>query len=152
MPASYSGAEQAIRDRLVAGWTTTPITFQNETPADPFPPKDGNGDLAPWVNLEIMAGSSEIYGQGTPDNHPYLYTGLILVHVFVPVGTGTALAKTHADQIGELYRTAKFYDDVSPGCCVRSWAPHTDGGGTSDDDGNWFRVTMTCPFEYWHRG
>lgn len=150
--ASYEGAKEAIRARLVANWTTTPVTYQNEKPPDPWPPKNGNGDLLPWVNLEILGTGSGIYGQGVPRNHLWLYTGLIYGHVFVPTGSSDELAGSYAGQIGEIFRAAKFYDDVTPGAYVRSMAPRTDGGGSGSDNGNWWRVTMTCPFEYWHRG
>lgn len=149
--ASYAGAKAAIRARLVAGWTTTRITYQNEQPAAPWPPVDGNDGLLPWVNLEVVGTGSEIVGQGTPGNHAWRYDGLIYVHVFVPVGAGETLAGQYADQIGEIFRNARFYDDVQDGCYVRSWSPRQDGGGSGDDDGNWFRVTCTVDFEFWLR-
>jgi hypothetical protein len=152
MPASYDGAVAAIRARLVANWATTRITYQNETPAAPWPPVDGNGVLQAWVNLEIAGTGSEIYGQGSPGNNTWHYEGQIYIHVFVPVGSGDALAQQYARETGEIFRGKKFYDDVTPGCYVRTWSPHTDGGGDGDDDGNWYRVTATIDFEYWHRG
>jgi hypothetical protein len=69
----------------------------------------------------------------------------------VPVASGADLAFQHAVAIGELFRAATFYDDT-PGHAVRTLAPEIDGGGSADDDGDWFRVTMSCPFTYWHRG
>jgi hypothetical protein len=152
MPASYDGAVAAIRARFDAGWTTTRKTFQNEQPAAPWPPVDGDGILLPWVYLEIIGTGSEIYGQGTPGNHTWHYAGLIYAHVFAPVGAGGALAQQYAAEIGEIFRAAKFYDDVTPGCYVRTWSPRTDGGGSGDDDGNWFRISAVIDFEYWHRG
>lgn len=153
--ASYSGAKAAIRTRIEANWLATRITYQNEVPAEPWPPSTGAGDqlvLLPWVNLEVLGTGSEIYGQGTPGNQLWHYTGLIYVHVFTPVGSSDALASQYADQIGEIFRGAKFYDTVQAGCYVRCWAPRQDGGGSADDDGAWFRVSMICDFEYWHRG
>lgn len=149
--ADYAGAELAIRARLEANWTANRITFQNETPADPWPPVDGDGILLPWVNLEIECFNSEIFGQGRPGNHVYRYDGLIQVHVFTPIGTGPEVGKQIAVDIGEIFRRKKFYDDT-PGCCVRTEDPYPEGGNSSSDDGAWFGTTMTCAFVYWHRG
>lgn len=150
--ADYAGAKAAIKARLDANWSTTRITYQNEPPADPWPPVTGGGDLTAWANLEIIGTGSEIYGQGSPGNQTWLYTGLIHVHVFVPVNSGIELADQYAVAIGEIFRGAKFYDGVSPGCYVRTWSPQVGGGGSGSDDGAWWRETMTVDFEYWHRG
>src|ERR1700709_2744617 len=109
--ASYEGAKEAIPGRLVANWPPTPITYQNEKPPQPWPPKDGNGDLLPWVNLEILGTGSGIYGQGGPRNPLWLYPGLIHGPVFCATGSSDKLAGSYADQIGEIFRAAKFYDD-----------------------------------------
>jgi hypothetical protein len=146
--ASYAGAVQAIRDRLVANWTTTPIAFQNEPFEQPIDPNSGNP--APWVFLEVIGNDSELRGAGTPGDHVWLYRGHVLVHVFVPVDSGASLAQQYAVSIGEIYRAAGFYGDDDN--IVRTWAPRIDGGGSGDDEGNWYRVTMTCPFEFYHRG
>lgn len=149
--ADYAGAVAAIKQRLADNWSTTPITYQNEDPEQPFPPTRGNGSLAPWVNLEIMGEGSSIWTFGTIGNRGWRYPGTIHVHVFVPVGEGTDQAFEYAVSIGEIFRAAKFYDD-GLGSYVRSLSPQVDGGGSGDDDGAWFRVTMSVDFIYWHRG
>ncbi|NGO50428.1 hypothetical protein [Allomesorhizobium camelthorni] len=147
----YAGAKAAIRSRLETNWTTTRITYQNETPADPWPPVDGSGVLQPWANLEIVGSGSRIVGQGTPGNHVWRYDGIIYVHVFTPVGAGIELGDQYAVAIGEIFRAAKFYD-ATPGFGVRTLAPSIDDADSGDDDGNWSRTTMHCDFTYWHRG
>lgn len=149
MPSSYAGAVAAIRERLQANWTTTPIAFQNERFTHPTDPISGEG--APWVYLEVIGNYSELRGAGTPGDNIWCYDGHILIHVFVPVNSGVELAQQLAVAAGEIFRAAGFYND-GQGSIVRSWSPQTDGGGISDDDGNWFRVTCTIPFEYFHRG
>lgn len=148
--ADFAGAKAAIRQRLVEGWTATPITYQNKTP-DVWPPKDADGLSTAFVNLEVATTRSDMRGAGKPGSQVWLDEGFVYVHVFVPTGDGDADATEHAVAIGELFRGAKFYDDT-PGHCVRTWAPRIDGGGSGDDDGNWFRVTMSVPFQYWHLG
>lgn len=164
---SYSGAKAAIKQRLVDNWTTTRIAYQNKVPAEPWPPMVTTPEApdvpepAPWVFLEIttMPGGG-MRGAGTPGQQVWVEYGFILVHVFVPTDTGDALATEHAETIGEIYRGKKFYDDRNDGCYVRTWAPRVDEGGpavTASDiewanNGSWHRVTMSCPFEYWHLG
>jgi hypothetical protein len=149
--ADYAGAKAAIRSRLEDGWNTTRITYQNEDPAKPWPPKRDNGSLESFVNLEIIGLGSSIWTFGEPGNRGWRYPGEIHVHVFVPVGEGIEQADQYACTIGEIFRAAKFYDDGN-GSYVRTLSPQVDGGGSGDDDGIWFRVTMTVDFIYWHRG
>lgn len=150
--ADYAGAVQAIRDRLVANWTTTPISFQNEPFEPPVDPNSGNP--APWVALEVIGNESELRAAGTPGDHVWIYRGHILAHVYVPVNDGIALAQQYAVTIGEIFRAASFYND-GQGNILRTGidpAPRTDGGGSGDDEGNWYRVTMTCGLEFYYRG
>lgn len=149
--ADFAGAKAAIRARLVDNWTATRITFQNEAPAAPWPPVDADGFPMAFVNLEIASLPSSMAGAGVPGSQVWRNPGFIYVHVFVPSGSGDAVATQYATDIGEIFRGEVFYQDA-PGCYVRTWAPRVDGGGSGDDDGNWFRVTMSVPFEYWHRG
>jgi len=149
--ADYAGAKAAIRSRLEANWVTTRLSFQNEQPPAPWPPTNGDGELLPWAQLEIASLGSQIWTFGTEGNRGWRYDGLIYVHVFTPVGDGEALANQHAVAIGEIFRAAKFYDD-GQGSYIRSLSPQVDDGDSGSDDGNWFRVTMTVDFTYWHRG
>lgn len=149
--ADFAGAKAAIRQLLVDGWLTTRITYQNEAPGTPWPPVGVDGFPVPFINLEVATLASAMRGAGVPGKQTWLTDGFIYVHVFVPTGAGDAQATEYATAIGEIYRAKVFYL-AAPGCYVRTWAPRIDGGGSSDDDGNWFRVTMSVPFEYWHRG
>lgn len=152
----FAGAKAAMRTRFDTGWTTTPKAFKNEMPS-PWPPVDVDMKLVPWVYFEVVGGQQAIAGTGQVANHLWTYEGIIAAHVFVPIGDGDALATQYAQQIGELFRAAKFYD-ATPGYCVRTLAPSIDDGdradnnGDGDANGNWWRVTMTVDFTYWHRG
>jgi hypothetical protein len=82
---------------------------------------------------------------------------MIKAHVFAPVNTGIDDCYAKAVAIGEIFRNQVFYDSVTAGCFVRSGytldgQPRIDQGDASSDDGQWFAVTATIPFEYWHRG
>ena len=146
--ADYAGAVAAIRARFEANWTATPIAFQNEA----FPDQ-----TTPWVYLEVIGNESKLRGAGTPGAHVWLYRGNIFIHVFVPVGYGAADAHAFAVAAGEIFRAKEFYN-TDPGCAVRTGVgpdgegPRTDGGGSDADNGNWWRVTCTIPFEFYYRG
>lgn len=161
---SYSAAKAAVRAHLEAHWATTRIAYQNETPADPWPPKavvPGSSfpKLQPWVYFEMstMPGQT-IRGVGVPGDQLSQTNGFIYAHVFVPDGTGEETATQYAEAIGELFRSKKLYE--ADGCYLRTWVPRVDEGGKGSDDdeiagvnaGNWFRVTMSVPFQYFHQG
>ncbi|GJE14010.1 phage tail terminator-like protein [Methylobacterium longum] len=150
---SYAGAKQAIEARLRANWTTTTVAVPNPTTEQTalVKTRDAEGETIPWVYLEIAdAGSAQI-GVGRPGDQLWVYDGLINVHVFVPDGSGTADAEAYADQIGDIFRAARFYADT-PGFEVRCGSPRVSDAGSGSDDGLWYRVTATIPFEYFHRG
>jgi hypothetical protein len=147
--ADFAGAVAAIKARLEANWATTPIGYPN---GDPAATRDASGNPQAWVLAEIVGAANTIHAAGKAGSVVYVQDGLIHAHVFVPKGSGDATARTHAVALGEIFRGKLFYDDVTPGHYVRSWAPRIDGGGDGSDDGLWFRVTATIPFEYWHLG
>lgn len=153
--ADYAGAVAAMRARFVANWTETPVAFQNETPQgvngaaiEPWPPQDGQGRSTPWVFFEVLATQSDIRGAGLPGDNVWLTRGFIYAHVFTPIGYGYPDSLRLADVAGEIFRAQTFYRD-SAGSKVICMAPMTDGGATDADDGNWFRVTMAVPFEFY---
>jgi hypothetical protein len=150
--ADPAGALAAINARFAAEWgDRTRIAEMNRAPEAPWPPKDAEKKPLPWVLIEPTFATSDIYGVGEPGKRLWRYDGLIAIHVFVPVGNGTAIAFSLARDAGEVFRGRKFYD-ATPGCYVRSWSPRFDGGGVADDRKAYFRVTAMIPFEYWHRG
>lgn len=156
MAATYAGAVTALRSQFVAAWVVdgeprTRVAFVNETPIAPWPPKDAESNLAPWVLFEVESNGVDHPGTGTPGAQVYLYRGHVNVHAYVPVNTGTDAAFALAVAAGEIFRNRLLYDDVTPGCYLRAWAPEVDGGGQGDDDGAWFRASARVPFEYFHR-
>lgn len=159
MAADYAGAVEAIAAKFVAEWVAgdppaprTRIGRVNEPPAEPWPPKDDAGKLQSWVLLSIEGVDADHPGFGTPGNQVYKYDGLIYLHCFAAIGQGDTALRALAVAGGEIFRAKLFYNDVTDGCYVRTWAPRIDGGGPGDDDGVWFRITATIPFEYYHRG
>jgi hypothetical protein len=153
MAADYAGALAAIRQRFVDNWTTTPIAYVNE-PAEPA--VDANGNPTTWVLFETVNSGSKIDGWGSSGNNTVVYYGMIKAHVFAPVNSGIADCYAKALAAGEIFRNKVFYDSVTTGCYVRSGyrpeeQPRIDEGDASSNDGQWFAVTATIPFEFWTR-
>jgi hypothetical protein len=49
---------------------------------------------------------------------------------------------------GEVFRAQTFYNS-DPGAKVICGAPSIRGGDSDADNGNWFGVTVTIPFEFY---
>jgi hypothetical protein len=153
--ADFAGAVSAMRERFAASWTETKIAYQNESPRDdagelvtPWPPAAADGKPVPWVYFEVIQMSSAERGAGRPSDKTWLTTGRIYVHVFTPLDYGYPESLRLAEQAGEIFRAATFYRDDNVGAKVVTMAPDIDGGGTDADNGNWFRVTCSVPFEF----
>ncbi len=146
--ADYVGALAAIKARVTGNWTTTPLAFSNENMPDP---KDTDGNPVPWVFFEIVSSGSDVVGSGVPGNQVIRYQGLIKCHVFVPTDTGIEVGFTHSVALGDIFKNQVFYNDTD-GHYVRTLFPRIDEGTANSDDGLWYSVTATIPFEYWHRG
>jgi hypothetical protein len=169
----YAGAVAAIKARLVAQWvpiyielapvwtmepiiTTTPIVYVNKQPDQPFPPIDpATGNPVPFLVCEVAGIKSTPYTFGNAGNRFFLYDGLILLHILVPIDEGTDRAQELAVLAGEIFRTATFYVDAN-GSYIRTMAPNPPDGGSAADlegvqAGSAFRVTVSIPFQYFHR-
>lgn len=158
----YFGAVSAIKARLVEQWVddsgnpTTLIVYVNKQPDQPFPPIDPNtGNPAPFLVCEVAATKSDPYTFGNVGNRFFIYNGVIVLHVLVPIDEGTDRAEQLAVTAGEIFRVATFYVDAN-GSYVRTMAPSgPDGGSAADIEGvqagNTFRVTTAVPFQFFMR-
>lgn len=138
--ADYAGAVAAMRARFENAWTETPVAYQNEG----FAKQNG-----PWVYFEVEAMQTDLRGAGLPGDNIWLTTGRIFVHVFTPGGYGMPETLRFAGLACEVFRAATFYRD-GQGSKVVCLAPNIDGGDSDADDGKWFRVTVSVPFEFYY--
>ena len=144
---NYAGARAAIRQFFEAAWAgRTPVAYPNVQASG----LTVDGEPVPWVRLEIINDGAELVGVGAPGNRVYRYDGAIEVSVFVPAGTGDEQAATLATAAGEIFRAREFYNDV-PGYSIRSKVPGMIDTDIVRDNGKWYGVAVTIPFEYWHR-
>jgi hypothetical protein len=160
--SDYFGAVSAIKQRLVEQWVDgggnpkTLIVYVNHLPEEQFPPIDpATGNPAPFLVCEVAGTRSDPYTFGNVGNRFFIYDGLILLHVLVPLNEGTDRAQQMAVAAGEVFRTATIAIG-SDGSYVRTIAPNPADGGSSADlegvqAGNTFRVTVTVPFQFFMR-
>jgi hypothetical protein len=158
----YFGAISAIKARLVEQWVDgggnpkTLIVYVNKQPEPPFPPIDPiSGNPAAFLVCEVVGTKSDPYTFGNVGNRFFIYDGLILLHVLVPIDEGTDHAQELAVAAGEIFRVATFYVDAN-GSYIRTVAPNPPDGGSGADlegvqAGSTFRVSVTIPFKYFHR-
>jgi len=145
--ADYAGAVAAMRARFVAAWgATTAVAFQNEDPPGAVPPDPSGG---PWVYFEVIQTQSTERGVGMPGSKIWLTVGNIFVHVMVPIGYGLPDHLALTKQAGAIFRAATFYQDPATGAKVVCGAPSEAGGDSSADNGNWFGLTVSIPFEFY---
>lgn len=128
----------AIKARLAALWTTCPVQWANEDFQAPNPP-------APWVFAEIRALDSKLLAMGSPGNNTLQDDGFIRLHLYVPYHSGTDIAYQYADQLSAIFRLQSFSG-------VQCLAPSPADGGAGDDDGDWFRVSVSVPFYVIYQG
>lgn len=150
MAASYTGAKAALEALFRASWTQTAILVAN---ADEARPSGEDGQPLPFVYFEIVGSGKRIYAVGAAAT-TWRMEREIQVHVFVRKGVGDAEASALAEAAGAIFEKRVLYADQTPGCYVRTWAASVDedDDGEADEDGLYYRRTMRCPFEYWHRG
>lgn len=150
--ADYAGAVAAARAYFVARFSASPVAYQNEDqPADPWPPQDGSGRPIPWCYFEMIETDTALRGAGLPGSQTWLTSGHIRIHVFAPKGYGYVEQLAIAKLAGDVFRAATFYNS-DPGAKVVCYGPSVRGGETASDDGNWFGVTVTIPFEFFFLG
>ena len=123
----------AIEARLRAAWTATPIQTDNVLEDLPEPPMA-------FVALEFPGGAAEQITIGAPGANLFREDGAFMVHVFVPVGTGAAAARSQADQIAAIFRAQSFDG-------VRCWAPFPPHESPRSD-GNYWGVSFGVPYQW----
>lgn len=131
----------AVHDFLVANWTTTPLVFENE---NAVPQTDSNGAPVPYVFVEMSGNFYEAASIGTGSDVTNLFReeGLVFIHVFVPSGAGSTLARTYAKTLVDLFRGL----ELSNGS-LRFLQSSIGRGTPGDENGNWWRLGSSVTYQ-----
>lgn len=140
----FEAAAQAIKDRLLANWSATPVQLPNESML-----RSSGGDVeapddAPWVALAIDGDAGEALSIGDPGANLHREFGMIWLHVFTPRGTGDATARAHAAALRALFES-KDFSGVSTDA-----ATPPRGEDIENETGKWHRLSIAVPFDCDH--
>lgn len=117
-------------------WSGAPAAFENDgfTPGEP---------PAPWLFVEAVGdifSQASIGGGDDRDDNLWRETGSLMVHVMVPNGTGSLIARQLGRDVASLFRGRDIgsmtFGDASLGA-----------GQPGDDDGNYWRFTVTIDWQ-----
>lgn len=124
---TFTAENIAIEQKFYAVWSSrTPIDWDNID----YEPVTGTA----WVRFRILDGFGQQMSTGAVPLHRN--SGIIDIAIFVPQGTGTDVAKGHAD-----FAAAIFRGWSSGGVTCRS--PYIMRGG---DVSGWHQINVTVPF------
>ena len=142
MSALFDAARQAIRSRLEANWTSTPLSrlaWPNETFEKPL---DEQGNALAFLYVEVFNDDSDLTTVGKPGSRRVTQSGRIVGHVFVPLNAGLDAAGTMRGAFAQIFEEQLFDN-------VRCWLSKEEEGGTPDDTGVYFRTSLTIEFDFY---
>jgi Bacteriophage related domain of unknown function len=123
----------AVEDYLLANWTATPLSLENDEFKEPDPP-------APWVMMEITGTlyAQESIGAFPQSANRWDEEGLIWLHVFVPSGTGGRDCRRFAKQLADLFRGTTLLSGA-----LEFRDSRIGEGRVANDNGNFFCISVS---------
>lgn len=144
----FAPAEAAIKGYVAANFSAWPIRWQGDP--DFRSPLNVNGSPAPFIEAEIIGGYNRLVGFSKVGNRVFIHPGLIRFYLCIPNGTGTAVANEIADQLSAFMQRAEF--GQSGDQMVRTLDFSTNGGVAGYEDGNYFVLQSSVPFDFYYAG
>jgi len=128
----------AIKNYLIGAWSNCPIAWENEDFVRPEPP-------GPWILFEI---TGTMYAQQSIGDSPQSANrwdeeGVMWLHVFVPKGTGSVLARNYAKGLADLFRGAWLINSLE------FLAAAIGEGAPADDMAVYWRVSVSIEWRHW---
>lgn len=123
----------AIKTYVTANWTSCPIAWENEDFVRPEP-------LAPWILFEITGTyyQQESIGDSPQFANRWDEAGVMFFHVFVPKGTGSALARQYAKAVANLFRGTLLISDS-----LEFMTASIGEGNISDEMAVYYRISVS---------
>ncbi|WP_244472262.1 phage tail terminator-like protein [Methylobacterium sp. Leaf108] len=125
----------AVAARLANNWTRCPVRGPNE--ADGRTPAAGTAFLVHQYPISI---SNQI-SIGSPGANVYREEGAIRLVLNVGRSKGAATASLWADELAALFR-GRVFDGV------RTYAPSSPAIDDRNDEGPYFTLSVTVPYEH----
>ena len=122
---SFENERTEIENRLQANWIDTPVSWENITFSEP--------NNSAWIRLNILNGATEYRAI----NYKKRYNGIINVQIFVPIKTGTTVARQYSDIICSLFDSVIFDTVVCD----------TSSVTIVGSDAKWYQINVDTP--YW---
>ena len=122
---SFANERTEIENRLESLWLDTAIDWDNVA----FDQPNNN----PWIRLNILNGATVYRAL----QYKKRYNGIINVQIFVPIKSGTSIAREYADTVCAIFDSQKFdsvYCDVASVTIVGA-------------DAKWYQINVDTP--YW---
>lgn len=121
-------------ENALGSWTDTPVVFENQFFELPDEPDA-------FVYVEIFGDAYDQETMGAPLANIWLETGFTYLHVMVPSGTGSRLARQYANSLLYLFREQPIDGLFMPEMSIGA-------GDPGRDFPNYFAMTATI---YWYR-
>lgn len=125
---SFDTARRDIEQRFTDNWALTKIAYDNVE----FVPKEGEA----WTEISIFEDRTRRINIGRPGRHRT--TGTIIIGIYVPVNTGTAVARGYAADIADIFRDQTFNG-------ITTTDPSVSNAGR---DRQWYKLNMSIPFRW----
>lgn len=125
---------QYIETRFQTMWASTvglpvpPVSWDNTS----FTPPNN----AAWCRLSVLPQEERQITLGAVAN--WRTTGVIVVQIFVPKGSGTDTIRGYADAVSTIFRGARFDGIVCQDPSITIVGP--------DSNGPWFQANVSVPY------
>lgn len=124
----------AIQARLAGGFTAVPIVDTNTVGEPP-------ADASAFLVLEYPFASSEQISAGAPGANVWREEGAARIVLHVPSGLGIDQGLIWLDEIAALFRGKRFDG-------VRTWGPSPPTEDETNEDGNYYVLSLSVPYEF----
>ena len=133
--AAFSAAVRALLD---AQWTSCSVAYENES----FTVPETTDGPQPWMMVEMTGRlfDQRSIGAGTRTANRWREEGQLFLHVFAPVNSGSATARTLIHAAVDLFRGT----DLGTASLT---AASIGLGETVDANGTWWRISATIDFQ-----
>lgn len=133
--AAFSAAVRALLDD---DWTACAVAYENES----FTVPETTEGPQPWMMIEMTGRLFEqvSIGAGTRDANRWREDGMLWLHVYAPVNTGSATARTLIHSAVDLFRGTDLGTATFIGAAIGV-------GEAAEANGTWWRISASIEFQ-----